>query len=107
MHWRDMIWIRLNLTCTLPTTAVFSWYYGTDGNTPSTQMDLMTVVLHEIAHGLNFSGSMSYSRGLGNWGYGDLPAYPDIYDTFMRDGSGNLLIDTAVYANPSQRLAAP
>ncbi len=67
----------------------FSWYYGTDGNPPSAQVDLMSVVLHEIAHGLNFSGSMAYSGGMGNWGYGDSPAYPNIYDTFMRDGSGH------------------
>ena len=38
-----------------------SWYYGTDGLTPTGQYDLMSVVLHEIAHGLNVSGSMSYS----------------------------------------------
>jgi len=82
----------------------FSWYYGTDGNTPSTQHDLMTVVLHEIAHGLNFSGSMTYSGGQGSWGYGT--GYPNIYDTFMRDGSGNQLIDTGVYANPSTALGS-
>jgi len=77
----------------------FSWYYGTDGLTPAGQYDLMSVVLHEIAHGLNFSGSMSYSAGSGSWGYGT--GYPNIYDTFMRDGSGNQLIDTGVYPNPS------
>ena len=44
----------------------FAWYYGTDGNTPLGQYDLMTVVLHEIAHGLNFSGSMQYSGGIGS-----------------------------------------
>ena len=48
----------------------FSWYYGVDGNTPSGQHDLMSVVLHEIAHGLNFSGSMRYAVGNGSWGYG-------------------------------------
>ena len=82
----------------------YPWYYGTDGNTPSTQYDLMSVVLHEIAHGLNFSGSMSYSSGSGSWGYGT--GYPNIYDTFMRDGLGNQLIDTAVYPNSSTALGA-
>jgi hypothetical protein len=82
----------------------FSWYYGTDGNPPSTQHDLMTVVLHEIAHGLNFSGSMAYSGGQGSWGYST--GYPNIYDTFMRDGSGNQLINTGVYANPSTALGS-
>jgi hypothetical protein len=80
----------------------FTWYYGTDGITPAGQYDLMSVVLHEMAHGLNFSGSMSYSGGQGSWGYST--GYPNIYDTYMRDGSGNQLINTGVYANPSTAL---
>ncbi|MFH1951160.1 MAG: hypothetical protein ABIL06_06060 [Pseudomonadota bacterium] len=82
----------------------FSWYYGTDGNTPSTQHDLMNVVLHEICHGLNFSGSMRYSGGSGSWGYGT--GYPNIYDVFMRDGSGTQLIDTSSYVNGSAALGS-
>lgn len=69
----------------------FTWYYGTDGNTPAGQYDLMSVVLHEIAHGLNFFGSMQYSGGIGNWGWAT--GYPCIYDIFMHDGSGTRLID--------------
>ncbi len=80
----------------------FTWYYGTDGNTPAAQMDLMSVVLHEICHGLNFSGSMSYAAGKGSWGYGT--GYPNIYDVFMRDGSGTQLINTSTYANGSTSL---
>ena len=34
----------------------FTWYYGTDGNPPAGQYDLVMVATHEIAHGLNFSG---------------------------------------------------
>jgi hypothetical protein len=81
----------------------FSWYYGTDGITPAGQYDLMSVVLHEIAHGLNFAGMMSYSGGSGGWGSA---GYPDVYDTFMKDGAGNLLINTGVYANPSAALGS-
>jgi hypothetical protein len=80
----------------------FTWYYGTDGNTPSGQYDLLSVVLHEIAHGLGFSGSMSYSGGQGSWGYST--GYPNVYDVFMRDGSGIELINTLVYPNPSTAL---
>jgi len=69
--------------------SAFNWYYGTDGNTPATQHDLFTVVLHEIAHGLNFSGGMYFSGGTGYWR--NYP-YPNIYDTFIRDGSGDSLI---------------
>jgi hypothetical protein len=81
----------------------FPWYFGTDGVTPSGQYDFMSVVLHEIAHGLNFSGSMQYSEGQGSWGYN---GYPIIYDTLIRDGLGNLLIDAGVYGNPSAGLGS-
>ena len=80
----------------------FTWYLGTDGSTPAGQYDFMSVVLHEICHGLNFSGSMQYSGGQVGWGYGT--GSPSIYDTFMKDGSGNSLINTGVYPNPSTSL---
>jgi hypothetical protein len=82
----------------------FAWYYGTDGLPPAGQYDLMSVVLHEMAHGLNFAGSMGYSSGSGSWGY--TTGYPNIYDRFMRDNSGNQLIDTGVYSNPSAALGS-
>lgn len=31
------------------------WYFPTDGNAPEDTVDLMTVVLHEIAHGLGYA----------------------------------------------------
>jgi len=80
----------------------FSWYFGTDGNTPAGQYDFMSVVLHEICHGLNFSGSMRYNEGQGSWGYGTTS--PNIYDTFARDGSGIALTNTTTYPNPSTEL---
>ncbi|MFW6115751.1 MAG: hypothetical protein ACOC7Y_01685 [Chloroflexota bacterium] len=74
------------------------WYFGTGDSTPGDQYDFASVVLHEIAHGLGFSGSMSVSSGKGSWGVeGD----PYSYDHFTQDWMGNSLIDTAVYPNPS------
>jgi hypothetical protein len=81
----------------------FTWYFGTDGYTPMGQYDFMTVALHEICHGLNFSGSMTYSGGQGSWG---TDGSANIYDTFMKDGSGNSLIDTGIYPNPSATLGS-
>ncbi len=78
----------------------FSWYYGTDGNTPSTQHDLMSVVLHEIGHGLNFAGTASYSSTSGQGSLGSSGSF-GIYDTFMKDGSGAALTS---YSNPSVSL---
>lgn len=74
----------------------FSWYFGTDSNTPSGQYDLVTVAAHEIGHGLNFAGS-----GWWDGGTGYLESPPDIYDLFMEDGVGGRL---TFYPNPSTSL---
>ncbi|HUQ50061.1 MAG TPA: choice-of-anchor D domain-containing protein [Terriglobales bacterium] len=39
------------------------WYYGLDTNHASDQVNLVTVVLHELAHGLGFSQFASTSTG--------------------------------------------
>ncbi len=82
----------------------FDWYYGVDGNTPVDKHDLLTVVLHEMAHGLNFSGGMTY--GSSNCGASDYGCtyndFPGVYDRLIVDGSGNSLLDT--YQNDSQAL---
>lgn len=41
------------------------WYFGTDGNTPSNQFDLVTIVLHELGHGLGMLGFNFENGGLG------------------------------------------
>jgi len=79
-----------------------NWYFGTDGNTPSGQYDFVSVVLHEIGHGLGFLGSMDVSNGVGSWGYGT--PYPFVYDRFTENGSGQQLISD--FPNNSSALAA-
>ena len=78
----------------------FNWYYGTDGNTPRTQMDFLSVVLHEMGHGLGFSGSGNYSTttGQGTWGSSGRQY---IYDNFVKDSSGNKV---TTYSSPSTSL---
>jgi hypothetical protein len=76
----------------------FTWYYGTDGNTPSGQYDLVSVAAHEIGHGRNFSGSADYSGGSGSIG---LSGSPIVYDTFVEDGSGTAITS---YTSPSTGL---
>lgn len=78
----------------------FSWYFGTDANPTAGTMDFVTVAAHELAHGLNFSGTASYSSGIGSYGW---DGYPSIYDRYMRDGSGILLTS---FANPSTALGS-
>jgi hypothetical protein len=83
-------------------------YYGTDGNPAYNQYDFVTIVLHEITHGLGFAGSMSVSGSQGSWGfYGQVspPYYPVAYDRPAEDSGGTDLINTAVYPNPSTALA--
>ncbi|MEW5960144.1 MAG: hypothetical protein AB1801_20670 [Chloroflexota bacterium] len=84
-------------------SSTFEWYYGTDGNTPGDRLDFASVVLHELGHGLGFVGSMGVTGGQGSWGY---LGSPDIYDRFTEDGSGNSLINTGVYPNPSATLGS-
>lgn len=36
-----------------------TWYYGVDGNPPSGTIDIVPVMLHELAHGLGFSTFVS------------------------------------------------
>ena len=79
-----------------------SWYFGVDGNPPPGKYDFVSVVLHEIGHGLGFSGTaeVDNNSGLGSWGFGS--PYPDVYDLAAENLSGQKIID---FPNPSTELA--
>ncbi len=79
------------------------WYFGTDGATPFNQTDLMSVVLHELCHGLGFVGTASVDSGIGSWGN---QGFPIIFDRFTEDGGENAILDTGVFPNPSESLAS-
>jgi hypothetical protein len=79
-----------------------NWYFGTDGNTPPGMYDFVSIVLHELGHGLGFSGSMRVQSGQGSWGYGT--GYPSIYDVFAENGTGSALLNTSFFPNPSVAL---
>ena len=83
--------------------AIFDWYLGIDGNAGA-RFDFVTVVLHEIGHGLGFYGSMRYQGGTGDWGIGS-PALPLAYDWFLTGGS-RYLLDTSSFPNLSTALGA-
>ncbi len=40
-----------------------SWYYGLDGNTPTGDVDFVSVVLHELTHGLGFLSLVDLGSG--------------------------------------------
>ncbi|MEM9053449.1 MAG: hypothetical protein AAGC47_15450, partial [Bacteroidota bacterium] len=99
----------------------FDWYYGTDGNTPSDQFDLVSVVLHEIGHGLGFSSTKNYDEdtGVGTIGLGpnSLPAKFDDFLTLGPDGTnlvsfspgitlGDALVGNNIYNDSPEAISA-
>lgn len=80
-----------------------NWYFGTDGKTPNGDYDFVSVVLHEIAHGLGFTGFFYEQSGMG--AYGDVLPFPGVFDEYVINGSGEKLVDTTLFANPSSALA--
>ncbi len=76
----------------------FDWYLGTDANTPAGQYDLVTVVLHELGHGLGFFGDMTWDDGQGDdnctgvAGEGCWLGVPERYNFFAVNGSSTPLL---------------
>jgi len=66
------------------------WYFGTDGNVPSGQYDFVTVVLHEIGHGLGIIGSAIV---VGNTGFLGAGGVPYIYDRFVVTATGDTITE--------------
>jgi hypothetical protein len=77
-----------------------NWYIGVDGLPAGNQIDLLSVVLHELGHGLGFSGYLdantSTSLAFNN--------YPNIFDKYAQDASGVLMTNTSAYPNNSNAL---
>ena len=68
--------------------STFSFYFGTDPSAcPSSQKDYITILIHEMCHGLGFYPSINSSTGV--YGYGD-GTMPLIYDTFLYYGGSRL-----------------
>ncbi|ODS64881.1 MAG: hypothetical protein ABS41_00270 [Arenimonas sp. SCN 70-307] len=73
------------------------WYYGLDGNTPAGQINFLNVVMHEIGHGLGFSGFENVTTGA------LFSGFPSIYANFSRDNTLGLGVRDM---NNTQRAAA-
>ncbi|WP_422355516.1 T9SS type A sorting domain-containing protein [Roseivirga pacifica] len=69
-----------------------NWYLGTDGNPALDQYDLVSVVLHELGHGLGFVDSFDYSEDSeeGSFGIND---FPFIYDLSVENAQGQPLVE--------------
>lgn len=85
------------------------WDFGTGSSTPVDKISFASVVLHELAHGLGFTGSMRVDDGSGQnecTGVAGLGCYsysgfPVIYDLFTENGAGTALLS---YTNNSANL---
>lgn len=82
-----------------------NWYFGTDLQTPDSLYDFVSVVLHEIGHGLGFFGFFYVSGSQGAWDYYD-DNQPDAttFDRLVAKSNGTLLIDQTQFSNPSSEL---
>src|SRR5882672_560820 len=57
------------------------WYYGLDNNHGANGIDLVTVLIHEFAHGLGFQTFTDSDTGVQAFGF------PSIYDRFLFDNT--------------------
>lgn len=77
------------------------FYFGTDGQTPGDQVDFVSVVMHELGHGLGFfSAATVNADGVGAVG---AQGSPRIYDRFTATTQGTRILD---FPNPSLPLGA-
>ncbi len=63
------------------------WYFGIDGNPGAGEIDLVTVILHELGHGLGFTAN----NGTNCF------ADPTIYAYFIHDGTSQQLVDESIF----------
>ena len=79
-----------------------NWYFATDGNTPETKYDLVTVVLHEIAHGLGISGFLKDENGVGK--FNNAGNNPSAYDYYIYNSQNQRISDNSLFSSPSTQL---
>lgn len=101
LHGADLYSSSPDITLTL-NSSFGAWYTGTAGTPPSTTVDLLTVAIHELGHGLGFLASLEVSGGVGRWGFGY--GSPTAYDRTVENGAGQNLV--ASFANGSTALAS-
>ncbi|MGE0770730.1 MAG: hypothetical protein AB7K37_03380 [Cyclobacteriaceae bacterium] len=68
-----------------------SWYFGTDGLTPSGNFDFVTIVLHEIGHGLGLTHAYTVEGNVGTISdfFG---SFPVVFESFAENASSTNLL---------------
>jgi hypothetical protein len=84
---------------------VTNWFFGTGGNPAPNQLDFVSVILHEIGHGLGFSAYLDVAQnGNGQISINGFNNVPSIYATFIANEAGSFLTDTTAFRRPSRQL---
>ena len=79
-----------------------NWYFGTDGQTPRNRIDLVSVMLHELGHGLGFLSSVdTINDDQLSVGFGGRFI---VYDLSLETDDGVPLTDPGLFTNPSSEL---
>lgn len=77
-------------------SAFTAWYFGTGSSTPTGKYNFVSVVLHELGHGLGFISSLdrydNTNQAWWGWGGNEPPYYPVVMDHFIQNGAGQVLI---------------
>ncbi|WP_299272700.1 T9SS type A sorting domain-containing protein [uncultured Psychroserpens sp.] len=77
-----------------------NWYFGTDANPFFNQFDFVSVVLHELGHGLGFAG-FGRPNGSNTQGLLRNGGFVSTYDNFVENGAGVSILD---FTDPSADL---
>jgi hypothetical protein len=75
------------------------WYTGINGDVPSDEYDFVTIVLHELVHGLGFAGFFTVEDGVGNLDLSN--GLPSIYDVYVYNMLNQQLADATNFDVPS------
>lgn len=80
------------------------WHFESSGMPDAGEFDFITVVLHELGHGLGFTSTFEVEDDIGRYGRYTNNGVPFTYDLFLVNGSSQNLFET--FASPSAQLAA-
>ena len=98
-----------------------NYYFGTDGNPGFNQYDFVSVILHEIAHGLGIVSLSKVNNNEGSFGtlvasdfaplstsfpFPDLEGLPSVWDKMIINNFGETISDTMFFPNNSVDLNA-
>ncbi len=79
------------------------WYFGLDGRPGDDEFDFVSVVFHELAHGLGFFDSFVVEDGEAEYGIGS-DDDPSIFDVAIFDKEFDQLVDEEFFSNGSTEL---